>query len=161
MSEAAVREALAHLGIEHEVIEIDPAYADTSEFCREYGYPLENSGNTIIVASRNEPHVFGACLIQAHRRLDVNHRVRGLLGVRRLSFASAEQTRELTGMMVGGVTVLGLPETLALYVDATIMGLEYIIVGGGSRSIKLRVAPSALLCIPGTEIIDGLATADI
>ena len=159
MSEAAVREALARLGIQHQVIEIDPDYADTEAFGARYGYPLENSGNTIIVASRRGPKVYCACLVQADRRLDVNHRVSELTGVRTLSFASAEETRELTGMMIGGVTVFGLPDELPLYLDALIMGLEYVIVGGGSRSVKLSVAPAELTKIPGAQVVEGLTLA--
>ena len=79
--------------------------------------------------------------------------------MRRLSFASAEETRELTGMMIGGVTVFGLPDELPLYLDALIMGLEYVIVGGGSRSVKLSVAPAELTKIPGAQVVEGLTLA--
>lgn len=159
-SESAVREALARLGVAHDLIHIDPAYADTDAFCERYGYPREKSGNTIIVASRREPRVFAACLTTADRKLDVNHKVRELTGVRRLSFASAEDTRELTGMMIGGVTAFGLPDGLPLYVDAAIMTLDYLIVGGGSRSVKIKLAPDELRKIPGAAVVEGLGTAE-
>ena len=158
-SEAAVREALARLHVAHELIHIDPAYADTDAFCERYGYPREKSGNTIIVASRREPRLFAACLTTAERKLDVNHKVRELMGVRRLSFASAEDTRELTGMMIGGVTVFGLPNGLPFYVDAAIMALDYVIVGGGGRSVKVKLAPEELRKIPGVVVVEGLGTA--
>lgn len=158
-SDSAVREALSRLGAAHDLIHIDPAYADTDAFCERYGYPREKSGNTIIVASRREPRVFAACLTTADRKLDVNHKVRELMGVRRLSFASAEDTRELTGMMIGGVTAFGLPDGLSLYVDAAIMALDYVIVGGGGRSVKVRLAPDELRKIPGAVVVEGLGTA--
>ena len=69
--------------------------------------------NTIVVAARKEPGVACACVVLATCRLDVNHAVCDLLGVRKASFASAEQTRELTGMMIGGVTPFGLPRRSA------------------------------------------------
>ena len=155
-SETTVREALARLGVAHDLIRIDPAYADTDAFCERYGYPREKSGNTIIVASRREPRVFAACLTTADRKLDVNHKARELLGVRRLSFASADDTRELTGMMIGGVTIFGLPDGLPLYVDAAVMTLDYLIVGGGGRSVKVKLAPDELRKIPGATVVDGL-----
>ncbi|HUG83778.1 MAG TPA: hypothetical protein VMM13_04390, partial [Euzebya sp.] len=37
---------------EVEVITIDPALADTAEFCAHYGYDMAQSGNCILVASR-------------------------------------------------------------------------------------------------------------
>ena len=155
-SETAVREALARLGVAHDLIRIDPAFADTDAFCERYGYPREKSGNTIIVASRREPRVFAACLTTADRKLDVNHKARELLGVRRLSFASADDTRELTGMMIGGVTIFGLPGGLPLYVDAAVMALDYLIVGGGGRSVKVKLAPDELRKIPGATVVEGL-----
>ena len=36
----------------YEVINIDPEFADTIMFCEKYGFPLENSANTIIVSSK-------------------------------------------------------------------------------------------------------------
>lgn len=157
------RRALSHLdelGAEYETIEIDPALADTAEFCERYGYALEESANCIVVASRDEDPTYAACLNLAHTRLDVNKRVRKLLGVRKLSFASAEQTVDLTGMMIGGVTPFGLPGDLPLYVDSRIRGLERIIVGGGSRRLKLSVDPEVFDRIPAAEWIDELATVD-
>jgi prolyl-tRNA editing enzyme YbaK/EbsC (Cys-tRNA(Pro) deacylase) len=149
---ARVRE----LGFEHDVIEIDPALADTAEFCAHYGYAMEESANCIVVASRDEDPVVAACLVLATTRLDVNKRVRKLLGVRKLSFAPAELTMQVTGMMIGGVTPFGLPDDLPLYVDARIMELDRVIVGGGSRSIKLYVQPAALAAV-GAEVVDDLA----
>ena len=78
-STASVLETVANLGVLHEVIVIDPAFADTDAFCEKYGFPLEESGNTIVVASKKEPKVYVACVVLAITRLDVNKRVRKLM----------------------------------------------------------------------------------
>ena len=62
----------------------------------------------------------------------------------------------LTGMMIGGVTPFGLPLDLPLYIDAPIEALDYIVVGGGSRSQKLKVAPAVITALPNAEVITGL-----
>lgn len=36
-----------------------------------------------------------------------------MLGVKKASFASRDETRDLTGMLIGGVTAFGLPADLA------------------------------------------------
>ena len=149
--------ALDALGESYELIEVDPELADTASFCEHYGYPLETSGNTIIVVSKRGELRYCACLVLATTRLDVNHAVRPLLGVRKASFASPEETRELTGMLIGGVTPFGLPEGLPLYIDERVMDLDEVIVGGGGRSAKLSVSPSALLRLPNAEVVSGLA----
>jgi len=155
--EARVAAVLDALGVPYEVVRIDPAYADTAAFCEKYGFPAEQSGNTIIVGSRKEPRQFAACLVLATTRLDVNHAVRALMGVSRLSFATAEDTRALTGMMIGGVTVLALPADMSIYVDERIMALPWVILGGGSRSTKIKVSPVALERLANVRVVPGLA----
>jgi prolyl-tRNA editing enzyme YbaK/EbsC (Cys-tRNA(Pro) deacylase) len=153
-TERAVLAAVAATGEPYEVVEIDPDLADTAAFCAHYGYPLEASGNCIVVASKDDPPVLAACVALATTKLDVNKRVRRLLGVRKLSFAPAELTRAATGMEIGGVTPFGLPGSLPLYLDARIAGLERVIVGGGSRRLKLAVAPAALTAVGGEFVAD-------
>lgn len=156
-AEAQVIAALRNLDVDYEVMQIDPDFADTAQFCEKYDIPLENSGNTIIVASRREPKQFCACIVNATRRLDVNKTVKRLMGVSRLSFASAEDTMELTGMMIGGVTAFALPTDLPVYIDHTLLGADYVILGSGSRSSKLKVLPGELGKIPNSEVIEGLS----
>lgn len=155
--EKQVLAELDAIGVHYERIEIDPEFADTAEFCEKYDFPLANSGNTIVVASKKEPFQYAACVVRADRRLDVNHRVRQLMGVRRLSFAGPEQTVELTGMLIGGVTVLALPDDLPIYIDAGLMELEYVILGSGSRSSKIRISPELFRRMPRVEIVPDLA----
>jgi prolyl-tRNA editing enzyme YbaK/EbsC (Cys-tRNA(Pro) deacylase) len=154
-----VGSVLRALGIGHEVLPCDPEVADTAAFCARYGVPPERSLNTIVVASKREPRSYAACLVQATARLDVNHRVRGLMGVSRLSFASSEETTQLTGMLVGGVTPFGLPPEWPIYLDEPALALDWVIVGGGNRSSKLRLDPRELLRIPGAQAVSGLTLA--
>ncbi len=96
---------------------------------------------------REQSGVACACVVLATTRLDVNHKVCELLGVRRASFAGADEASELTGMMIGGVTPFALPDHLPVYVDARVTQQPWVIIGGGNRSMKLRVRPDALLRI--------------
>lgn len=150
--------AIEPLGIAFELFPCDPALADTAAFCAAYGFAPEDSANTIIVVGKSDPPRYAACLVLAPNRLDVNRAVRDRLGTRKASFAPVESTRDITGMEVGGVTVFGLPGTLPIWVDARVMARERIVVGGGSRSWKVILAPADLLAIPGTEVVDDLAT---
>ena len=152
----AVREQLDSLGVPYRIIEIDPDYADTAAFCERYGYPPQISANCILVAAKTGAEQYVACLVLATSRLDVNRTVRRLMGVRKASFASAEQTVAITGMQIGGVTPFALPAGLPLYVDAPVMDVEEIIVGGGGRSTKVLVAPAALAKLPDTTVVEGL-----
>ena len=155
-SEQRVIDALDALGLPFERIRIDPAHADTAVFCAQYGYPPETSGNTIIVASKKEPKRFVACVVLAPTQLDVNKRVRKLMGVSKASFASAEEMQALTGMEVGGVTPFSLPADMPLYVDTRVMALETVILGGGGRSLKIEISPEVFYKL-GAEVVTDLA----
>ena len=91
-------------GLEYEVLDCDPELADTAVFCEHYGVPLDCSVNCILVKAKTGGERFAACVLLATTRLDVNKVVRKRLEARRVSFASADETRELTGMELGGVS---------------------------------------------------------
>jgi prolyl-tRNA editing enzyme YbaK/EbsC (Cys-tRNA(Pro) deacylase) len=152
-----VATCLSELGIAHDVLECDPDKADTAQFCDFYGIDPADSANTILVSSRKPEGSTVACVALATTRLDVNHKVRELMGVRKVSFSSPDHTMALTGMSIGGVTPFGLPSEMVVLVDAAVMGRERIVMGGGNRSSKLMVAPAALRALESARIVDDLA----
>lgn len=153
---ATLEAALAGLG-DHDLFPCDPALADTAAFCAAYGFDPADAANTLIVVGKADPPRYAACVVLATHRLDVNRTVKARIGAR-ASFASADQTRALTGHEIGGVTAFGLPSGLPLWIDAAVLGRERIVLGGGSRSWKVIAPPSILLRLPGAEVVEGLAT---
>jgi len=152
-----VEHQLRELGAEYTEMECDPAFADTALFCERYGVDPADSANTILIASKRPADVYGVCLALATTRLDVNHAVRDALEVKKLSFAPADVTLQITGMEIGGVTPFGLPEALPILVDSAVMLRSSIVLGGGNRTSKLRLAPDELLRLPQLRVIEGLA----
>jgi prolyl-tRNA editing enzyme YbaK/EbsC (Cys-tRNA(Pro) deacylase) len=145
------------LNLDYEIVPCDPDLADTAQFCEAYGYSMDDSANAIVVAGKADPTKFVMCLVLASTRLDVNKAVRKKLEVRKCSFASADQTKELTGMEIGGVTPFGSITELDLWIDARVMDRDRLIIGGGSRDRKLLVPPATLAGHPGAEVVQDLA----
>ena len=152
-----VRARLDAAAVPFEVMECDPALADTAAFVAAYGVPPERSANTILVASKGADPTYVACVLLATTSLDVNNVVRREMGVRKASFAGADAVRELTGQEIGGVTPYGLPEGVPILVDSRVMEWSWVILGGGNRSSKLRLAPDALRALPSVRVVEGLA----
>ncbi|HEY9870701.1 MAG TPA: YbaK/EbsC family protein [Candidatus Obscuribacterales bacterium] len=152
----SVRAAIESYGISCRTLACDPALADTAAYCEHYGFAPDVAANAIVVIGKTSPPRYACCLVLATCKLDVNKKVSELLGVKRCSFASAEQTKELTGMEIGGVTPLGLPD-MPVYVDSQIMCEEEIVIGGGNRSSKLLLHPTELLKLTNVQVIDRLA----
>lgn len=157
-SEHVLRACLDALDVPYEIFPCDPALADTAAFCEAYGFAPEDSANTILVIGKANPPRFAACVVLATTRLDVNRAVKQKIGAR-ASFAPSEETRRLTGMEIGGVTVFGLPADLPIWVDARVMARDRIVLGGGSRSCKVLAGPEILRALPNVEIVEGLAAA--
>ena len=155
-----INDILAGIPVEAKVIACDPDKADTAVFCAHYGYALEDSANTILVSAKTGEKRTVACVLLADSRLDVNHVVRKRLKSRRVSFTNAEKTRDLTGMEIGGVTPLALPDDMAVWVDARVMQRETIILGGGGRDTKIVTTPEIFKYIPNMEVVDNLAQVD-
>ncbi len=148
---------LDQAGVAHTVMDCDPDLADTAEFCAAYGIDPAASANAILVASRKPVGERALCVVLATHRLDVNGAVRKRLGVRKVSFASAEDTVDLTGMEIGGVTVAGLPADLPVWVDAAVAAVDEVVVGAGTRSAKVLLAGSDLARLPNVEVVQDLA----
>ena len=157
MLDPVVERALRSHDVTYEVLPCDPDLADTAAFCAHYGFPLEQAANTILVASKKvDPPKYAACVVLGTTRLDVNKKVSQLLAVKRLSFADEQTTRDVTGMMIGGVTAFGIGD-LPVYVDGRVMAQPRVVMGGGNRSSKLLLDPGELTKLPNVVVTDDLA----
>jgi len=152
-----VLDAIEASGADYETMECDPDLADTAAFCDHYDIPLDRSANAIVLASKRPSNVYAVFLVLATTRLDVNGKARKLMDVRKVSFAHPDVTVEETGMAMGGVTPFGLPDHLPVYVDAAVVDQPWVIVGGGTRDLKLKVDPEIFTTMDGMMIVTDLA----
>lgn len=151
----AVQAALEKHGLAFKVMECDPQMADTAAFCEHYKIEPGKTCNAIVGAGKADPTKFACCVILSTCKLDVNKKLCQILGVKRCSFASAEQTMETTGMQIGGVTPVGI-QNLPILVDSAVMNCDEVVLGGGNRSTKLLIDPRELLKLPECSVVEGL-----
>jgi prolyl-tRNA editing enzyme YbaK/EbsC (Cys-tRNA(Pro) deacylase) len=139
------------------VAEIDPALADTAQFCETYGVTLEESANCVIIAGKRGADVtYAACMVAATTRANVNGLVRQHLGARKASFGPVDVVTAITGMEYGGITPIGLPESWPVLVDDLVAKTPIVVIGSGIRGSKLWLPGSLLAELPGAEILPGL-----
>jgi prolyl-tRNA editing enzyme YbaK/EbsC (Cys-tRNA(Pro) deacylase) len=140
-----------------EVAEIDPALADTAEFCSTYGVALAESANCVVVSGKREGQLrYAACMVLATTRADVNGIVRRLLDVRKASFAQMADAVSLTAMEYGGITPIGLPVQWSIFVSEDVASSDRVVIGSGLRRSKLRLPGTALLDLPNAQLVAGL-----
>ena len=139
------------------VTEIDPALADTAEFCDRYGVAAEESANCVVVtARRGGNETLAACVVLATTRADLNNLVRRHLGARKVSFLPMDRAVAATGMEYGGITPFGLPTDWPLLVDSAVVHTDRVVVGSGVRNSKLVVPGRVLASLGKAEVLDGL-----
>jgi len=149
-----VQAALDSLDVRREVLACEPHLADTAAFCAHYGIAPQEACNTILVALKTTPRQYIACVVRADTRLDVNHKVSAAAGVKRLSFASSEETALISGMAIGGVTLFGLPPEMRILIDQRLLERSTVIFGGGNRTSKVRIDPRDLGRLPNAIFAD-------
>jgi prolyl-tRNA editing enzyme YbaK/EbsC (Cys-tRNA(Pro) deacylase) len=131
------------------VAPIDPALADTAEFCAAYQSDPEHSANCVVVAGRRGGvETWAAVMVLATDRADINNLVRRHLDVRKISFAPMDEAVSRTGMEYGGITPIGLPGEWPVLVDSAVAAAGEVVIGSGIRGSKLLVDGSALLALP-------------
>ena len=152
-----IRKFLESTNIEFEIMDCDPNMADTQVFCKEYNIKLEDSVNAIIVKTKTGKLKYVTCALLATNRLNINNVIRKKLEARKVSFANAAETIKLTNMEIGGVTPFTLPDNLPIWIDSKIMNRDYVILGGGNRSSKIKISPKIFNFTNNTEIVENLA----
>jgi prolyl-tRNA editing enzyme YbaK/EbsC (Cys-tRNA(Pro) deacylase) len=65
-----------------------------------------------------------------------------------------------TGMLIGGVTAIGVTD-LPIYVDSAVIQQPQVVMGGGNRSSKLHIDPHELVKLPNVEVIEDLARSHL
>jgi prolyl-tRNA editing enzyme YbaK/EbsC (Cys-tRNA(Pro) deacylase) len=140
------------------VAEIDPALADTAQFCETYGVAPADSANCVVIAARRGSEVtYAACVVTATTRADVNGLVRRHLGARKASFAPVDAVTSLTGMEYGGITPIGLPPAWPVLVDDLVAkSAEDVVIGSGIRGSKLWLPGQLLARLPAAQVLPGL-----
>lgn len=135
------------------VIEIDPMVSETAATQEVYGLEARTLINCVLVGGRREgAERLAACLVPAHKRVDVNGFVRKRLGVRKASFLPLERAVAASSMEYGGITAIGLPGEWPVLLDAEAAQEPLVVVGSGVRQSKLLVPGPLLARLPGTEV---------
>ena len=66
------------------------------------------------------------------------------IGARSVKPCAPDVAQRHTGYQVGGTSPFGTRKALPIYVEASILGLDWLVINGGARGLLVRVTPEAL-----------------
>ncbi len=140
--------AAAQLGLAHEVTRHGPVRS-LEEAAAARGVEPHQLVKTMVVRVSEGEHVF--VLVPGDREI-AWPKLRALLGVNRLTMASADAAYDVTGYVRGTITPLGSLTPLPVIADSSITGR--ISLGGGAHGVALMVDASALAERLGARVAD-------
>jgi Cys-tRNA(Pro)/Cys-tRNA(Cys) deacylase len=149
-------DAIAALGVEHRVVRT--GQAESAEQAAELqGVPLRALLRTIVVRRGEDDYLF--VLVPAGRRFDWP-KLRGHLGVTRLSLPDADEAQRATGYVRYTITPFGSTQAWPVIADASILDASLVSIGGGVRGVNIHLAPGDLVSSLGASVVD-VTTPDV
>lgn len=92
-------------------------------------------------------------LVPAGRRFDWP-KLRGHLGVSRLSLPDADEAHAVTGYVRYTITPFGSTRVWPVILDASAAGLPLVAIGGGAPGVNLHLAPGDLVAALDATVAD-------
>ena len=143
-------DAVQALGVPHRVVRTGQANS-AEESAEMQGIPLAALLRTIVVRRGDDDYLF--VLVPAGRRFDWP-KLRGHLGVSRLSLPDADEAQRVTGYVRYTITPFGSSRAWPVIADAAIVDQPIVAIGGGARGVNLHLAPGDLVDVLGADVVD-------
>ena len=137
-----------------EIFECKDEFSDTQNFCDHYGFDIEDSCNAILIKAKKPKEFYAMFCVLGSTRLDVNQKAKIAMGAKRVSFASREEAELVTNQIYGGISPLGLPDNMKIFVDQNVMNREKLFIGAGNRVSKFFLSPKLLVELTNAKVLD-------
>lgn len=141
MSDTPALDYLAGTDLDYEVVRTRRA-SSVEEAAELRGVPVEAVLKTLVLRRGDDDYVF--VLVPGDRAMDWA-KLRGHLGVRRLSLPDADQARVVTGYERGAITPFGAARSWPVVADRRIAGGGPVSIGGGAHGVSVTIDPSVLV----------------
>ena len=148
MSEACrVEQFLRDAGVPYERIEHAPVFT-SEEAARVRGTPLQAGAKAIVVRADDR---YVHLVLPGDRRVD-NARLRGILGTRRVRFATPDELLALTGCAPGAVPPFGNLFGLPVLLDETLTAMERVAFNAGSNTVSITMRADDLVRLSAASV---------
>jgi len=143
-------DALAASGVPHRVVRTERAHS-AEESAALQGIALGQLLRTIVVRRGDDDYLF--ILVPGGRRFDWP-KLRTHLGVKRMSLPDQDEAQAVTGYPRGAITPFGSSRDWPVIVDASIVDLPIVAIGGGAHGVNVHLAPADLIAATKAAVVD-------
>jgi Cys-tRNA(Pro)/Cys-tRNA(Cys) deacylase len=118
------------------------------------GVPLDAMYKTLIVLREGAGSRPIVVMVPSDTQLDLKSLAQSV-GEKKLRMATQREAERITGMEVGGISVLGLkrPAAFDTYIDERARELETIHISAGERGIELALKTADLVAVTGADFV--------
>ena len=129
---------------------------------------LENSARTALDASKaldcevgaivkslvlRRKNSFLICLVSGDKKCSLN-KVKRILAEKDVCLADAEQVKEISGFTIGGVSPIGLKNSLEILIDTELKRFDYVFAAAGHPHAIFKISFNDLKNITSGKIMD-------
>jgi prolyl-tRNA editing enzyme YbaK/EbsC (Cys-tRNA(Pro) deacylase) len=144
-----VQEALAALGLGHEIVDLGQSARTVADAARAVGCRVDQIAKSLVFRLRESGRPLLVVASGAHR---VNEaRVAGLVG-EALERADADFVRAETGFAIGGVAPVGHVKPVTTLIDEHLFTFEEIWAAAGHPNTVFRLRPADLVTMTGGRV---------
>ena len=143
-------DSLAAAGVPHRVVRTERAHS-AEESATLQGIALGQLLRTIVVRRGDDDYLF--ILVPGGRRFDWP-KLRTHLGVKRMSLPDQDEAQTVTGYPRGTITPFGSSRDWPVIVDASIVDLPIVAIGGGAHGVNVHLAPADLIAATKAFVVD-------
>ena len=143
-------DSLAAAGVPHRIVRTERPHS-AEESAALQGIALGQLLRTIVVRRGDDDYLF--ILVPGGRRFDWP-KLRTHLGVKRMSLPDQDEAQAVTGYPRGAITPFGSSRALPVIVDASIVDLPVVAIGGGAHGVNVHLAPADLIAATAAAVVD-------
>lgn len=135
------------------VYDASAAFHSAGEAARLAGLPLGAMYKTLVVLREADPKRRPLIvMVPSDTELDLKL-LAAAVGEKKLRMATQREAESLTGMQVGGISVLGLkrPAAFDIFIDERSRERGEIHISAGERGIELSLLPADLIAVSGAR----------
>ena len=143
VSETPATQALRAAGVvftEHVYDYVD--HGGTAESARQLGWDEHAVVKTLVMQNeRAEPLIV---LMHGDRQVSTKNLARGI-GAKSVEPCKPEVAQRHSGYLVGGTSPFGTRKAMPVYVEATVLALDRVLINGGRRGYLVGLPPAVLV----------------